>query len=193
LTIRKGFLMPESALATPDFQPRVEAADFEDVPLLTHGNPESTGSGFRVPDGFRLEEVAVLSLLSEGNTAVQVARQMNEKFDIDMTKSAVEGYRADALEQFGTGSIALATHRAIKREVILVEVNPDEDVLAGLHKPDRHMIGLYARGVSNHRLAQTTKQPVKSVEAYHDRLLERTGAWSRPHLVRRGHELGLLH
>lgn len=184
--------MPGSALTTPDFHPRNEAAGFEDGLTAVPGPTELSVAEFRVPNGFRLEEVAVLSLISEGNTAVQVARQMNERFNIDMGKSAVEGYRADVMEQFGTKSLALATHRAIKREVILVEVKPDDEILAGLHKPDKKMLGLYARGFSNHRLAGATEQPVRSVEAYHDRLLKRIGAWSRPHAVRRGHELGIL-
>ena len=180
------------ALATPDFQPRSKAAGIEDVLITEADKPELTAPEFRVPNGFRLEEVAVLSLISQGNTAVQTARQMDEKFNIDIGKSAVEGYRADVMEMFRTGSISLAVHRAIKRGILFVETKPDNEILDGLSKTSRQMLSLYARGVSNHSLAATTKQPVRSVEAYHDRLLKRVGAWSRPHGVRRGHELGIL-
>jgi DNA-binding NarL/FixJ family response regulator len=139
-----------------------------------------------LPFGVTLDEADVLTSISQGHTGLQVARHL------DRDKSVVDALRGEAMEKLGTRSIAQATHRAIQSRIIPVEVEPDPEAQLRLHQADAWVLRLYARGISNHRIAATQKQPVRAVETYHDRLLERLGAWSRPHAIRRGHELGLL-
>ncbi|HVX57094.1 MAG TPA: hypothetical protein VHA37_05155, partial [Candidatus Saccharimonadales bacterium] len=157
--------------------------------------PETAEPGLAVPvleipRGFDVHEVAVLSLISRGNTAVQVARLLGPEFDLG--RSDVYEYRDSAMDKLGTKSVAQAVHRAIKRDIVPVEVQPEETVLAGLRDHDSYTLHQYARGLSNQQLAHASGQPLGALEAYHDRLLYRLGAWSRPHAIRRGHELGIL-
>ncbi len=181
--------MSERALATADLPPRNDVT-VGGGRVAIAGHLELVTPPLEVPTGFRLEEIAVLSLISEGNTAVQVARKLGPEFD--MGKSDVNAHRDSAMEKLGTRSIALGVHRAIKGGMISVEVKPDREVITRLRKHDAYMLNRYARGFSNHNFAKSSGTPVRSLETYHDRLLERVGAWSRPHAVRRGHELGII-
>ncbi len=136
--------------------------------------------------GVTLDEAEVLAAVSQGHTGLQVARHL------DRDKSEVDALRGTAMEKLETRSIAQATHRAIQSRIVPVEVEPDAEPRLRLRQADAWVLRLYARGISNHRIAEMQKQPVRAVEEYHDRLLSRLGAWSRPHAVRRGHELALL-
>jgi DNA-binding NarL/FixJ family response regulator len=149
------------------------------APLEAVSDPE-------LPFGVTPNEAAVLITISEGHTGVQVARQL------EIEKGEADILRFDAMEKLGTRSIAQATHRAIQARIIPIETVPNSEIIAGLHQADTWILRLYARGISNHRIDAAQKQPVRALEVYHDRLLGRLGAWSRPHAVRRGHELGLL-
>lgn len=150
-----------------------------------------------IPPGLSPTEIDVLGSISHGNTTVQVAREL------DMAKAEVDESRDALMAKFATRSIAVATDQSIRRGILAIEVRPEIAVIEGLTKADPAMLRLYAHGVSNHRIAAginiqdpTGEAPprvsVRSVEAYHDRLLKRLGAWSRAHAVRRGHELGIL-
>lgn len=132
------------------------------------------------------EEVAVLSLISKGNTLAQTARQLG------IDKGEVESLRGSAMSKYGSGSVTATVNKAIKDGTIPVEVSPDPEVAARLTAVDRRVLELYARGVTNHDLASQIGKHVKVLERYHDGLLERAGAWNRPQLVRRGYELGIL-
>lgn len=141
------------------------------------------GQGPRVE--FEPWEIRVFDLLSQGNTLNQIARQM------DYMRSTVRAAEESAMEKAGTHSKTVLVDRFINLGLIPVEVEPDQDVLADITDLDRRMIGLYARGVTNHTIAKHGKAELDQVESYHDGLLERLGAWSRPHAIRRSYELGI--
>lgn len=136
--------------------------------------------------GLTSDETAVLSLISEGNTTAQMARRLT------MERGEVEDHRDSAMGKYGTRSRTVAVSQAIREGAIPIEVTPDSTVAAGLSRLDRRMLGLYAKGVSNHQLAKQYGMNLKTIEAYHDGLLEKVGAWSRPHAIRRTYELGIL-
>jgi DNA-binding NarL/FixJ family response regulator len=183
---RKGFLMSEATAAILERPgPISPVEDGGRIAVASHLRVV-TGPEPELPFGVTTDEAAVLTTISEGHTGLQVARQL------EIDKSQVDTLRGEAMEKLGTRSIAQATHRAIQARIIPVEVVPDAETIAELHPADAWVLRLYARGISNHRIAEGQKQPVRTLEVYHDRLLRRLGAWSRPHAIRRGHELDLL-
>lgn len=178
--------MPQPASA--ELMVSAEARPGGEVPPIAE--PELTLPVLEAPRGFRIEEVSVLSLLSMGHTAAQVGRLLGPEFGMD--RDDVNTYRGSVMYKLGTASVAQAVHRGIKRDIIPIEVEPDQEILDGLRDHDRHTLRLYARGTSNQQLAHESGQPLGALEAYHDRLLYRLRAWSRPHAIRRGHELDIL-
>lgn len=184
----KGFLMPgslEAELAPANLPPRPNAArDGGRLAVSSHlqlAVPEAD-----LPAGFIVEEAVVLSVISEGHTMNQAARHLY------MDKDEVKAHRGSAMAKFGTRSIAYAVHKAVRCGLVLIEAAPDSGIIDGLYGTDERMLNLYARGFSNHHFARTSGKPVKLLEEYHDGLLERLGVWSRPHAVRRGHELEII-
>lgn len=131
-------------------------------------------------------EIDVVSAISEGQTMAQTTRQL-----VDYLPADIKNAKTSAMQKLKTNSTAVLVDRSIRLGLVPIEVKPDEEALARVTDLDRRMLGLYARGVSNHRIAKDGKLDLRSVETYHDGLLERVGAWSRAHAIRRSYELGI--
>ncbi|HEX5744388.1 MAG TPA: hypothetical protein VFX84_02980 [Candidatus Saccharimonadales bacterium] len=131
------------------------------------------------------EEISVLSHISQGNTLGQVAEELG------VGKDEVIYWRGNAMSKYRSGSVTATVNEALRDGSIPVEVSPDPETAARLTPLDKRVLELYAKGVTNHDLAGQIGKPVKVVERYHDGLLERIGAWKRPHAMRRMYELGI--
>lgn len=135
---------------------------------------------------FTPREVDVITLISEGNTVNQMARELGS------SPENVKAARYGAMRRFGTKSASVLVDKSIRQGIIPIEVRPDEEALARLTDLDRNMVRFYAMGGSNRQIAWKSRVELGVVESYHDKLLEHAGVWTRPQLVRRCHELGVL-
>lgn len=116
----------------------------------------------------------------------QLARRLDS-----YSSTEIKDARHSAMKKFNTGSAAVLVDRSIRLGLMPIEIEPDEEVLARVTGLDQKMLRLYALGISNHRIAKEGGVGLKAVETYHDGLLKRMGAWSRPHAIRRVYELGI--
>lgn len=130
--------------------------------------------------------LAVLSLISRGGTENQIAR------DLEVSKQGIRYAKGTLRSLFGTPSLAAVVHRAIQQAYLPIEIAPNPTVVDQLAPADPSVLAFYALGGSNRQIARKTNQCLPAIEQYHDRLLKRIGAWSRPHAIRRAHELGIL-
>lgn len=131
-------------------------------------------------------QTEVIDLVSRGNTLAQVARQAGS------TRESVKSARRHAMNEFDTNSIAVVVDRSISFGIISVETNTSDPARRNITGIDEKMINIYAKGFSNKRIAEATATPLQDVESYHDKLLEKIKAWSRPHAIRRAYEIGIL-
>ena len=148
--------------------------------LETHAPPRS-----ETPN-LTLQQIGVLSLLSEGNTAAQIARRL------DLSSEEVKNTRNDLKAHYKTQSFSAVVNLAIKNGDINLESQLDTELADKLTEQDHRLIGFYALGGSNQQLQRATNTGSKVIEKYHDQLLEKVGAWSRPHMVSRAYELGIF-
>lgn len=130
--------------------------------------------------------IRAITLISMGNTMAQVGR------GIGCDLRDARKLRNDVMNFFFTKSITAATNKSIVSGLIPVEVNPEPEVALHISGWDRKTLRLYARGVSNRQIAMAGNKDISVIEGYHDRLLKRIGAWSRPHAIRRAYELGIM-
>ncbi|MGH7192420.1 MAG: hypothetical protein ACREJM_02680, partial [Candidatus Saccharimonadales bacterium] len=94
-----------------------------------------------------LEEVSVLSVISGGNTIGQTADQLG------MRKGEVVDHRSSATSKYGVKGVTATVNRAILDGHIPIRVQPDQDTASRISDLDKRMLGLYARGFSNHWFA----------------------------------------
>lgn len=154
--------------------------------VATNGHLRLVRSETLAPS-FEPLEIDVIAGISEGQTLTQTARQLE-----DYSPAEIKDARYSAMKKLNTNSTAVLVDRSIRLGLIPIEVEPDEEILARVTGLDRKMLKLYALGVSNHRIAKKGGVGLKTVETYHDGLLERVGAWSRAHAIRRTYEFGIF-
>lgn len=180
----KGFLMSEQAAAL------VERSPVDDG-VIEAGGRMAVGRHLHLvePESYTTtltsDEAAVMSLISEGNTLGQVGKKLG------IGREEVLDHRGMAMSKYGAAGVTAGVNRAILDGEIAVEVKPDPETAARLSSLDKRMLTLYAKGLSNGWMAGQYGIDRRAVEDYHDGLLERVGAWNRPHAIRRMHELGL--
>lgn len=130
---------------------------------------------------------ALLGLVSQGYTWNQASRRLDAStYNVRSTKHQI-------MEAFGTTNMSVIVDRSIRSG--LIPVAPDDDpsaVTSRLSLTDVKVLRFLARGGSTKQLRENSNLPPKRLETYHSQLLEKLGAWSRPHAIRRGHELGIL-
>ena len=130
-------------------------------------------------------QYGVLELLAQGNTKKKVARRLDTSDgDVDHTKHELRSI-------FQTPSLSKCVHLAIESGILPVEILPNEEITRQLSNFDRTMLKYYARGGSNTYFVKSRNVPRNVIEIFHDNLLKKVGAWSRPHAIARAHMLGI--
>lgn len=128
----------------------------------------------------------VINLISLGQTTAQIARQL------DTAKPTITQSHKDILDIYQTKSASVAVRKAIEDGSISVELSTDSAAAKEVPDLDKKLLRYYANGGSNANLVKRNGIKMRKIEALHDQFLCRMQAWSRPHAVRRGFELGIL-
>lgn len=139
--------------------------------------------------GLTAWQAATVTLASEGHTNLQAA----DNLEIDMDE--FHHFRNGALRTLGVTNMSVAVDIAIKKDIIPIEVHHDLRVLKRLRGHDARMLRFFARGGTLEHLQKANRKPshpMKYYVRYEKELFEKVGAWTRPHAVRRGHELGIM-
>lgn len=140
--------------------------------------------------GLSAWQAAVVTLASEGQTNRQAAD------DLEIHMDEFHYFRNGALRVLGTSNMAVGVDIAIRKEVVPITVNPDADVLGGLTDHDKNTLRFFARGGTLEHLQNAYRissgRPLEYYRDYEKELLCKLGAWTRPHAIRRGHELDIM-
>lgn len=140
--------------------------------------------------GLSAWQAAVVTLASEGQTNRQAAD------DLEIHMDEFHYFRNGALRVLGTTNMAVGVDIAIRKEVVPITVNSDANVLGGLTDHDKNTLRFFARGGTLEHLQNAYRissgRPLEYYRDYEKELFRKLGAWTRPHAVRRGHELDIM-
>lgn len=134
--------------------------------------------------GFAPVQRDVLEQISLGHTGNQAARELGIPID-DVVEAKAE-------IEFMCGSLTVGVNQAIRTQQVEIDVNPDAQVIEKIQEYGCKLIKFYAQGGSNGLLQKRYRRPAKKVRDTEKNLFLQAGAWNRPHLTRRGYELGIL-
>lgn len=140
--------------------------------------------------GLSAWQAAVVTLASEGQTNRQAAD------DLEIHMDEFHYFRNGALRVLGTTNMAVGVDIAVRKEVIPITVNPDADTLSNLTDHDKNTLRFFARGGTIEHLERAYRissgRPLEYYLGYEKELFRKLGAWTRPHAIRRGHELDIM-
>lgn len=133
-----------------------------------------------------LRQAVMIASVSRGDTLNQAAAKTR------LTRKQAHREKEAIQRAFSAPNMASVVHLAVSSQVLKVEQSVDLAIVDGLNDFDVTTLGLYARGVSIDRIAGWVECSPKVIMSHEKDLFKKLGAWSRPHAVRRGHELGVL-
>lgn len=116
-------------------------------------------------------------------------RQLTERFG---HKHLIRSRYGNLQSRFGVPTVSAVVHQAIEQQMIEVETEENPEILEALARMDFFAIRCMARGITEQSLAPKLDRPEDEVFRSFNRAVTNVGARSRPHAVRRGHELGIL-
>lgn len=140
--------------------------------------------------GLSAWQAAIVTLASEGQTNRQAAD------DLEVHMDEFHYFRNGALRVLGTTNMAVGVDIAARKEVIPITVNRHADVLSKLTDHDKNTLRFFARGGTLEHLERAYRissgRPLEYYRDYEKELFCKLGAWTRPHAIRRGHELDII-
>lgn len=131
-------------------------------------------------------QLVMLGLLSQGNTLAQTATRVH------VTRKQAHREKENIQKVFSAPNMASVVHLAISAGLLRVNDTPDVGRTDALSDFDVASLSLYSQGVSIDQIAGAVQKSPKVLMKHEKTLFEKLGAWTRPHAVRRGHELGVL-
>lgn len=131
-------------------------------------------------------QLVMLGLLSHGNTLTQAAERVH------VTRKQAHREKENIQKTFSASNMASVVHLAISAGLLHIDKTSDVERTDALSNFDAATLNLYSQGVSNDQIAGAVQKNPKVIMRHEKALFEKLGAWTRPHAVRRGHELGVL-
>jgi hypothetical protein len=129
-------------------------------------------------------QAGVIDGLSKGNTARQTAAQLA------VPLGSVKEAKKDFAGLFP--SLSAGVDYAIARGAISFEKKPDPELTARLSALDLGFLQAFAGGGITPYAEGVSSGRHKDARSFEKQLLKKIRAWSRPHAVRRGYELGIF-
>jgi len=154
--------------------------------------PEQLGELGRVANGWNARtpltpfEEYLLRVTSLGNTVRQVARRM------EVDPKLVHSVREIVPVKLGVPNLAAAVDYGFQNGILLASPQPNSNVNRSLTLLDTIQLGYWARGLGDAAIAAKVGRQIPTITSNGNGLLEKIGAWNRPHAIRRGYRLGLF-
>lgn len=133
-----------------------------------------------------LRQLVMTGVLSQGSTLTQAGKELR------MTKKEAHREKESIQSQIRVPNMAAVVHLAVASQVIRIKEDRAFDSYGDIDDFDVFTLGLYAEGVSNDKLSEAIDRTPKWCMGYEKELFKKVGAWTRPHAIRRGYEIGLL-
>ena len=185
--------MPSPALRAERFEPQAAEIALEVIAgigeLAVPAAPflelvEAVGKPL-TPSHVTEREQQLIIATSLGKSSKQLVRRFGAK---GLIRSRYENLQG----RFGVPTVPAVVHQFIEQEMIEVERKENPDILEALDRMDFFAIRCMARGITEKNIAPKLNRPEDVVLQSFNRAVTNVGARSRPHAVRRGHELGIF-
>jgi hypothetical protein len=137
------------------------------------------------PGPINEREQALITATSRGKSFNQLTERFGHKHLIRSRYENLQG-------KFGVPTVAAVVHQVIEQQMIEVEREENPEIVESLDRMDFFAIRCMARGITEKSLAPKLDRPEDEVFRSFNRAVTNVGARSRPHAVRRGHELGIF-
>jgi DNA-binding CsgD family transcriptional regulator len=131
-------------------------------------------------------QATVFTLLSEGHTNQQIARRLT------VSRKSVLAAASDAVEYYDAVNLPHAVDTAIKAGHLILSFMPKVFADQPLLPPEHVLLEGITAGASLEAIAEEIDRPLPEIMLSKQQMLNKIGAWSSPHGVRRGYETGNL-